>query len=53
MTDRDFLIWIHERLVNVHGENPLFDYMWKLRAVIESTPEDKETPTNFAKVRYD
>lgn len=43
MKDRDFLIWIHERLRHVHGECPLFDYMHKLRAIIEVTPPNKET----------
>jgi len=43
MNDRDFLMWIHERLV-VHGENPHHDYMHKLRAIIMSYPADKTTP---------
>jgi hypothetical protein len=37
MTDRDFLIWLHHRLEKVHGEDPLVDYMHKLRAVILHT----------------
>lgn len=32
--DARFLKWIHDRLVNVHGENPNYDYMWRLRGVI-------------------
>jgi hypothetical protein len=44
MNDRDFLIWIHERLEHIHKEDPLVDYMWKLRAIIISTPKDKLTP---------
>ena len=44
MKDRDFLIWIHERLEHVHGENPLVDYMHKLRAIIYATDEDQLTP---------
>lgn len=43
MKDKEFLCWIHERLEHVHGESPLTDYMHKLRAIIKSTPEDKET----------
>lgn len=43
MTNRDFLIWIHERLVIVHGESPLIDYMHKLRAIITEIPKDQET----------
>jgi hypothetical protein len=34
MTDREFLIWIHRRLVNVHKESELVDYMHKLRSII-------------------
>lgn len=44
MYDRDFLIWIHERLEHVHGEDPLVDYMHKLRAIIRSTPPEQLTP---------
>ncbi len=44
MKDRDYLIWLHDRLTNVHKENPHMDYMHKLRAVIKTTPADKETP---------
>lgn len=49
MKDRDFLIWIHERLEHVHGENPHFDYMHKLRCTIRATPEDQETPNMDSK----
>jgi len=44
MKDREFLMWIHERLELIHNESPLVDYMHKLRAIIRSTPKDKETP---------
>lgn len=43
MKDRDFLKWIHARLEHVHQENPLVDYMHKLRAIIATTDPDKET----------
>ena len=43
MKDRDFLKWIHERLEHVHKENPLMDYMHKLRAIIAITDPDQET----------
>jgi hypothetical protein len=43
MSDRDFLMWIHERLVN-HGESETVDYMHKLRSIIKATPADKYTP---------
>jgi len=35
MTDLDFLGWIYERLVNVHGESPNRDYMHRLRRIID------------------
>lgn len=44
LTDRQFLIWIHERLVEQYGESPYMDYMHKLRAIITSIPEEQETP---------
>ena len=43
MTDREMLIWIHQRLVKVHGEDPLVDYMHRLRAIIEATPPDRRS----------
>ena len=50
MKDRDFLVWVHQRLVSIHGENPHSDFMYKLRAIIQATPADRETmnvvPTN-------
>lgn len=45
MTDREFLIWLHERLEYVHKEDSLYDYMHRLRAIIKNTPKDKITPT--------
>jgi len=44
MNDKDFLIWLHKRLENVHNENPNYDYMHKLRAIIANTPNDRFTP---------
>jgi len=45
MNDREFLMWLHERLVDVHGDNPLMDYMHKLRAIISVIPKQQRTPT--------
>ena len=47
MKDQTFLIWLHEHLEMVHGENPCFDYMHKLRALIKTTPKDKYTPNTL------
>jgi len=44
MKDKDFLIWLYQRLVYVHSENPLMDYMYKLRAIIQAIPSEQETP---------
>lgn len=44
MTDREFLKWIFDRLEYTHGENPNYDYMHKLKAIIAATSEDKVTP---------
>jgi hypothetical protein len=46
MKDREFLIWIHERLEHVHNESTFVDYMHKLRSIITATPEDQETPND-------
>jgi hypothetical protein len=43
MTDREILIFIHQRLTNVHNESPFFDYMHKLREVIHGMPKDKQS----------
>lgn len=37
-------MWLHARLEEVHGEDPLTDYMRKLRSIIEATPDDQITP---------
>jgi hypothetical protein len=44
MRDKDFLRWIHERLIHVHGENENVDYLMKLRSIVESTDAEKVTP---------
>lgn len=49
MEDRAFLIWIHYRLSEIHGENPYTDYMWKLRSIIEALPKDQITPNTCSK----
>lgn len=37
-TDREVLIWLHERLEHVHKESGLLDYMHRLRHIIAATP---------------
>lgn len=38
-TDREVLMFLHERLEHIYGENHLFDYMHRLRAIILATPK--------------
>lgn len=44
MKDQEFLMWLHERLTEVHGESPCVDCMHKLRAIIKATNPGKLTP---------
>lgn len=44
MNDKEFLQWIHDRLIQVHRESGLKDYMHKLRSIINATDSDKYTP---------
>ena len=44
MKDRDFLIWLHDRLNMVHGESETLAHMHKLRAIIRAIDCDTETP---------
>jgi hypothetical protein len=46
MTDREFLMWIHERLANVYGESESIGYMHRLRAIISATPAGRDTPND-------
>lgn len=36
MSDKEFLQWIYNRLVNVHDEKELYDYMQKLKDIIDN-----------------
>lgn len=33
MKDSDFLQWIYERMIYIHGENPNVDYMTRLKEI--------------------
>lgn len=44
MNDVDFLNWIADRFVNVHGESPNVDFVQKLRRIaidLKSPPESE------------
>ena len=45
-TDREVLIWFHQRLVHQHGERELYDYMRRLRSIIKATPKNKTSRYN-------
>jgi hypothetical protein len=42
MSDTEFLQWVHDRLVMVHGENVFVDYMHRLRRIIASLKRIEE-----------
>jgi hypothetical protein len=46
MSDQEFLMWVHERLVLVHKESELLDYMHKLRAIIYAMPVGQDSPND-------
>ena len=43
MKDKEFLYWIHARLVNQYKENPNTDFMLKLQAIATETDANKDT----------
>lgn len=43
-TDREVLVWLHQRAWKIHGEKELSHYMRRLLAIIASTPEDRTSP---------
>jgi hypothetical protein len=43
MNDRDFLIWLRGRLINVYHENENVDFVHKLTAIINAYPAHKLT----------
>jgi hypothetical protein len=47
MTDNDFLDWIYARMVKVHNENELVDYMQKFKDIIK---KGKMTETDISRV---
>ena len=40
--DKEFLEWVYDRLVNMHGENPSVDYMQKLQEFVDQLAELEE-----------
>lgn len=44
MKDKEFLLWIYDRLLFVHEEYIGADYMRKLLSIADATEPDKITP---------
>lgn len=42
MTDKEFLNWIYERLLYVHKEHANYDYMHRLRSIIDNLPQARD-----------
>jgi hypothetical protein len=34
--DKEHLEWIYHRMIEIHGENPNYDYMIKFREILEN-----------------
>lgn len=51
MHDREFLIWLLNRLVMVYGESPGVDFCGKLASIIERIPPDQLTPNTASAER--
>lgn len=48
MTDREFLLWVADRLVQHYGDNPNTDFVSKLVSIAYSFPPERVTlNTNF------
>ena len=39
-TDREVLLWFHDRLIHKYKESELYDYMHRLRHIIAATPRN-------------
>lgn len=48
-TDREILLWFHQRLVHQHKESHLMDYMHRLRWIIQAMPPRKTSRGNGVK----
>lgn len=44
MRDRDFLLWLRNRLIHVYKEDPNMDFVSKLENIAGATPANQETP---------
>jgi hypothetical protein len=44
MSDKEFLNWLADRLVNVYGESEYVDFVHKLRNIALAMPPEQCTP---------
>ena len=51
MTNSEHLNWLFDRLVEVHNENPNYDYMIRFRKIIEGI-ENEELLTRQEKIDF-
>jgi len=42
MKDSEFLMWLHSRLENQHGEDPLCIYMQKLKKIADKVKKEEQ-----------
>lgn len=45
MSDKELLMFLYNRLIEVHGEDELYDYMHRMRAIINKMDPKQRTPT--------
>ena len=50
MTNKEFLHWIADRLVHIHGENPHVDFLLKLREIANEQEKTPMTKTLYLNV---
>lgn len=53
MNDKEFLKWLHNRLVNVYHIDHDLDYMHKFRAIINDYPNEKITSSISTQYEWD
>lgn len=41
-SNHDHLTWIYNRLINVHGENANYDYMLRLKEIIDNARDTQK-----------
>lgn len=47
MKDKDFLLWLTQRLIKVYDEDSGTDFVTKLNSIALATPADQDTPNTI------